>query len=241
MRLTTYMLLFQCFMGLVSSDSVRGQDSKIQVSQALQMAGKNALLLDSINQLLVVFNETPESGLATLVMLEKKHKNWIMASTPMPVGIGRKGFAPLNAKREGDNRSPTGLFRLGQLFCYDKVIKTKMPFLQTVTEDKWVDDPNSDDYNRHVRGNTQAKSFEKLKLSNDEYKYCMVIEYNTHPVVKGMGSAIFLHLWEKEMPNSTSGCVVLNQRDMESILKWMNPKLKPSILMGNEKVLLSGF
>ena len=55
-----------------------------------------------------------------------------------------------------------------------------------------------------------------------------------------MGSAIFLHLSEDGQPNPSSGCVVVTQGDMEWILNWMEPELKPSILMGNEKVLISG-
>lgn len=240
MRLIFYMILFQSFLGCILSDSTNGQEPRNQVTKALHIAKKNAFLLDSINQLLVVFNETPESNSAILVAIEKKDKDWVVISTPITVGIGRNGFAAPNAKREGDNKSPTGFFRLGQLFCYEKVVNTKMPFIQTTSEDKWIDDPNSNDYNRYIRGFTQAKSYENLKLSDDEYKYCMVIEYNMHPAVKGMGSAIFLHLAEKETPNPSAGCVVLNQRDMEWILNWMDPGLKPSIIMGNEKVLLSG-
>jgi L,D-peptidoglycan transpeptidase YkuD (ErfK/YbiS/YcfS/YnhG family) len=115
-----------------------------------------------------------------------------------------------------------------------------MPFIQTTSEDKWIDDPNSVDYNQHIRGGTQAKSFENLKIRSDEYKHCMAIEYNMHPVVKGLGSAIFLHLSEGAMPNPSAGCVVLTLSDMEWLLNWMNPESKPSILMGNEKILLSG-
>jgi len=61
-----------------------------------------------------------------------------------------------------------------------------------------------------------------------------------HPVIKGKGSAIFLHISEGETINSSSGCVVLLQKDMESLLKWLNPEMKPSVLMGNEKVLDGG-
>ena len=115
-----------------------------------------------------------------------------------------------------------------------------MPFIQTTSEDKWIDDPNSADYNRHIRGGTKAKSFENLKIRSDEYKYCLVIKYNMHPVVKGLGSAIFVHLSEGEKPNPSAGCVVVIKNDMEDLLKWMKPESRPSILMGNEKVLMSG-
>jgi len=235
-----YILLFQFVVGGFFSKSVTGKELATPEKEAIRIVKRNAVLLDSITQLLVVFNDKPESDLATVVAMEKKNKKWQMIFTPMPAGIGRKGFAAPHAKREGDNQSPTGFFRLGQLFCYEKVVNTRMPYIQTTPEDKWIDDPDSPDYNRHVRGKTSAKSYEKLLLNGNDYRYCMAIEYNTHPVVKGMGSAIFLHLSEGKTINSSSGCVVLLQKDMEKLLNWMKPELKPSMLMGNEKVLAGG-
>ena len=235
-----YFLLFQSFVVCIFNVSASGINPETQEKKAFRIVKQNAALLDSVNQLLVVFNETAEHNLATMVAMEKKGSQWHVASAPMPAGIGRKGFAAPNAKREGDNQSPTGFFRLGKLFCYEKEVDTKMPFIQTTPEDKWIDDPNSPDYNRHIRGTTNAKSYEKLLLNGNDYRYCMVIEYNTHPVVKGNGSAIFLHLSEGQEINSSSGCVVILQKDMEQLIKWMNPELKPSILMGTKKDLISG-
>lgn len=237
LRLILCILIFN--FGLHAA-SAGGNGKTSPETKALRMVKKNAALLDGAGQLLVVFNETPESSLAVLVALEKKGNKWQVVTEPMQAGIGRKGFAAPGAKREGDNQSPTGLFRLGQLFCYDKNVDTRIPFIQSTPEDKWIDDPNSSDYNRYIRGTTQAKSYEKLLLKGNDYRYCMVIEYNTNPIIKGNGSAIFLHLSEYETINSSSGCVVLLQKDMEKLLKWMNPESKPSILMGTEKVLMSG-
>jgi len=237
-RFVLYILLFQCLIICLVNESANGQTPGNPTQIALRIVKRQAVLLDSTHQLLVVFNETPEHNSAVLVAMEKKNKVWRVISAPMPVGIGRKGFAAPHAKREGDQFSPTGFFSLGQLFCYDKVVNTRMPYIQTTSEDKWIDDPNSVDYNRHIRGETKANSYEILKISSDEYKYCLVVEYNRNPVVKGMGSAIFLHLSEGEKPNPSAGCVVLTQKDMEGLLKWMNLESKPSILMGNEKVLM---
>ena len=240
MKFIFYLLIFQCLSACISGDSAKPQKSGNHLSTALTIVKNSGVLPDSVKQLLVVFNKLPENNSALLVVLEKRENDWIPIYTPINVGIGRNGFAAPNTKREGDHKSPSGFYRLGQLFCIDKTVKTKMPYMQITSEDKWIDDPDSNDYNSHIRGLTQAKSYENLKLSDNEYKYCMVIEYNMHPVVKGMGSAIFLHLTIKETPNPTAGCVVMNQRDMEWILNWMDPKLKPSIIMGNEKILLSG-
>ncbi len=240
MRLLMQILLFQCLIVCPFSESAQGETPVDTAEKALRMAKINESQLGGIKQLLVVFNETPEQNAAVLVAMEKKNKHWQVIFAPVPVGIGRKGFAAPHAKREGDQQSPSGFFHLGQLFCYDKIVNTRMPFIQTTSEDKWIDDTTSVDYNRHVRGATTAKSYENLKIGSDEYKYCMAIEYNMHPVVKGMGSAIFLHLSEGEKPNPSAGCVVVTQSDMERLLKWMNPESKPSILMGNEKVLMEG-
>jgi L,D-peptidoglycan transpeptidase YkuD (ErfK/YbiS/YcfS/YnhG family) len=234
-----YVLLFQCFLVSIFNEPASGKGLATPEKQAFVIVKRNAVLLDSVNQLLVVFSETPGSNSATLVAMEKKGKQWHVISAPTTAGIGRKGFAAPNAKREGDQKSPTGFFSLGQLFCYKKDVATNMPFIQTTPEDKWIDDTDSPDYNRYIRGATNAKSYEKLLLNSNDYRYCMVIEYNTHPVIKGNGSAIFLHISEGKEVNPSSGCVVLCQKDMESLLKWMNPKMKPSILMGNEKVLKS--
>ena len=114
-----------------------------------------------------------------------------------------------------------------------------MPYRQSTSEDKWIDDPESPDYNKPIKGETTAKSFENLKISSDEYKLCMVIEYNMHPIIKGMGSAIFMHLSLGESVNPSSGCVVLTPENMNKLLKWMNPNSKPSVLMGTLKVLNS--
>ena len=235
-----YLLLFQCLVACLSIEQASGKEAGNPQKVALRIAKRNAVLLDSIQQLLVVFSEKPENNSATLVAMEKKGKQWHVISAPITAGIGRKGFAAPNAKREGDQKSPTGFFRMGQLFCYEKEVDTRMPFIHTTPEDKWIDDPESPDYNRYIRGTTSAKSYEKLLLNGNDYRYCMVIEYNTHPVVKGNGSAIFLHLSEGKVLNSSSGCIVLLQADMEQLLRWMRPALRPSILMGNEHVLTFG-
>lgn len=208
--------------------------------KAVRMARRNAVLFQETSQLLVVFSKLPESQTASLVALEKKGNSWKPVFAPVQTGIGRKGFAEPGAKREGDQKSPSGLFMLGQLFCYEKEVDTQLPFYQSTVDDKWIDDPDSPDYNRYVRGKTTAKTFERLLLKGNDYRYCMVIEYNTRPVVKGNGSAIFLHLSEFDSINSSAGCVVVTQPDMERLLKWMDPQAKPSILMGTEKVLLDG-
>jgi L,D-peptidoglycan transpeptidase YkuD (ErfK/YbiS/YcfS/YnhG family) len=223
---------------LFSTTNLQSQTNK-NIENALSIAKSNKKQLENVSQLLVVFNEKPESFSAVFVALEKKGKNWFVKQSPINAGIGKNGFALPNQKREGDGKSPTGIFKLGKLFSYEKQSGTLLENQQTTKEDKWIDDVNSPDYNKHIIGVTQAKSYENLLLNTDVYKYCTVIEYNTNPVVKGKGSAIFFHLALN--PSSfTLGCVAINEIYMELMVNWLDPKQNPTIIMGNLDVLLTG-
>jgi L,D-peptidoglycan transpeptidase YkuD (ErfK/YbiS/YcfS/YnhG family) len=222
-----------------SYSNSKAQTNIASINDALIIAENNKNQLENVRQLLVVYNEKQESFMAVFVALEKKDNKWIVKLNPIKAGIGKKGFALPQTKIEGDGKSPTGIFKLGKLFSYKKQLTTLLENKQTTKEDKWIDDPNSVDYNKYVNGVTDAKSFENLLLKNDAYKYCEVIEYNTHPIIKGKGSAIFLHLCTKN-PCYTEGCVAIEEAYMNLLVNWLDPKLNPTIIMGNLDVLKVG-
>ena len=60
------------------------------------------------------------------------------------------------------------------------------------------------------------------------YNYGAVIAYNTARK-PGLGSAIFLHV---SHGSATAGCVAVPQSDVLKLLRWLNPKLGPRIIMG---------
>jgi L,D-peptidoglycan transpeptidase YkuD (ErfK/YbiS/YcfS/YnhG family) len=213
-----------------------GQLNSIQKKEIIQLVKANKEKLNNVEQLVVAINNNDSSNKAIVVALEKVNKKWRIKLGPVQASIGRTGFALPGEKIEGDGKSPTGIFDLGQLYTYEASVKTSLPFIQTNLEDKWIDDPNHENYNTHIRGNTTAKSFEHLKLSSIDYKYCMVIEYNTHPVVKGKGSAIFFHLADANY-SPTAGCVAIKESDMDQILLWLDPNKQKAILMGNKNHL----
>lgn len=186
--------------------------------------------LDTIQQLILVVNDNDSSNKATVFALEKSNTKWKVKFKNIPASIGKNGFALPGKKIEGDGKSPTGLFMLGQLFCYENKINSSLPFIQTNEEDKWIDDTNHINYNQYIKGNTTAKSFEYLFLNNIYYKYCTVIEYNTHPVIKGKGSAIFFHVADENY-TPTSGCVAIAEKDMLQFLKWFKPNNKKAIFI----------
>ena len=215
---------------------IYGQLIPINKQEIIELIKTNKEKLNNVEQLLVAINNNDSADKAIVVALEKVNKKWKIKIGPVQASIGRAGFALPGEKIEGDGKSPTGIFDLGQLYTYEASVNTSLPFIQTNAEDKWIDDPNHENYNTHIRGNTTAKSFEHLKLSSIDYKYCMVIEYNTHPVVKGKGSAIFFHLADANY-SPTAGCVAIKESDMDQILLWLDPNKQKAILMGNKSHL----
>jgi L,D-peptidoglycan transpeptidase YkuD (ErfK/YbiS/YcfS/YnhG family) len=186
-------------------------------------------------QLIVVVGGTLENSKGELYAFEKTVEGWKKQCGPLPATIGWNGLAPPGEKREGDGRTPSGLFPLEFAFGYAPAIDSSMPYRQATENDLWVDDPNAPDYNTWVkRGETGAPSFESMKLNDHRYRLGIVIGYNRHPILKGLGSAIFLHIWLNEGA-TTQGCVAIEESELGRILKWLDPAKKPMILMGTRE------
>jgi len=185
------------------------------------------------SQLIVVQNDAASPQGAALKAFEKRGGTWKPVLGPVRAMIGRNGFASAVDKREGDGRTPMGAFSLGIVFGYGSGVSSKMPYKKMTSEDIWVDDPDSPDYNRLTKkGETAARSFEYMVLPDHRYKYGIVVEYNTNPVVAGRGSAIFIHVWKDENTN-TSGCVALSEENILKLIGWLDPAKSPLVSLGN--------
>jgi L,D-peptidoglycan transpeptidase YkuD (ErfK/YbiS/YcfS/YnhG family) len=191
------------------------------------------------DQLVLVVADTPDSSLARLYVLERTDRGWEARFAPIPAMIGRNGIAPRGEKREGDGRNPTGVFPLEFAFGYATAIDSRMPYRQATEDDIWVDDVHAPDYNTWVkRGESSAASYEVMKRADHRYRHGIVIGYNRNPVIKGLGSAIFLHVW-LENGVTTSGCVAVDEAELVRILAWLDPVKKPQLLMANRRDLAS--
>ncbi|MBF0593394.1 MAG: L,D-transpeptidase family protein, partial [Candidatus Omnitrophica bacterium] len=160
---------------------------------------------------------------------------WRRTLGPWPAVIGAKGLAPAGEKREGDGRSPSGMFPLRTAFGKAEVIKTGLHYRRVNSDDFWVDDPASADYNRWVQGVPKAASYEKMLRSDGLYDVGAVIEYNTDPVVPGNGSAIFMHIWLEGGTKPTSGCVALDRIQLLRLLDWLQVYRKPAVFLVEPK------
>src|ERR1700689_3334988 len=122
-------------------------------------------------------------------------------------------------KEEGDGATPAGLLPLRRIFYRaDRVPppRSPMPIEPIAQTDGWCDDPSHRDYNRFVHLPHDARH-EELWRQDAIYDVLAVLGWNDQPVVKGRGSAIFLHVARSDYP-PTEGCVALALPDVVRLL-----------------------
>lgn len=128
-------------------------------------------------------------------------------------GIGYK-------KKEGDNITPSGVYKIIRIyFRKDRIKKLNLKFkLSTIKKNfGWCDDPKSRNYNKLIKIPNNS-SYENLYRNDNIYDIVCVLNYNTNPIVKNKGSAIFIHIANKKF-KATQGCVALRK---ESLLKLLS-------------------
>ncbi len=134
-------------------------------------------------------------------------------------------------KTEGDHATPIGCFNIREIFYRaDRAEKPESVFITNKLEanDAWCDDVACDSYNTHVKLPHNGR-FERLWRDEDDlYNIIVVLGYNDSPVVKGKGSAIFMHI-AREDYSGTAGCVALNKKDLLDILSAADLETKVCI------------
>lgn len=153
---------------------------------------------------------------ATIRACERSGSRYVLALGPFAGHVGRNGVS--SAKREGDLRTPAGVFALRSGFGVNGNPGLGVgSWLRVDARDVWVDDSGSALYNTHQRSPADGRwdSAEQLQQS-PAYNYAQVIGYN-EARVRGAGSAIFMHV---DQGRGTAGCVSLPTSGLLSIMRW---------------------
>lgn len=132
-------------------------------------------------------------------------------------------------KKEGDGSTPSGKFSFGPIFYRkDRIpyIKTNIKSIPIKNNMHWSDSPESIYYNKLIT--FEDKTSEALYKEDHTYDILLVINYNTAPVLKYKGSAIFMHI-TKGYYEPTKGCIALQKDCLLEILKHLSPKDKIKI------------
>ena len=132
--------------------------------------------------------------------------------------IGKKGLS--FKKKEGDNKTPKGVFRLENLYYRKDRVKKPQTALNCVKINNdmgWCNDINyPKKYNKLFKIDKKI-NHEKLKRIDCKYDLLIPIKYNFHKPVPGMGSCIFIHLTKNYNP--TAGCIGIKKKDFLVMLK----------------------
>ncbi len=187
--------------------------------------------LGECRQLIVVHSSGSQ---CMLYFFDKGEKEWAQSNAiaSAPGIVGENGVT--TEKKEGDGCTPSGYFALGPCYGEDAVSATAMEYHQIVDGDYWIDDVESKYYNTFVHvdvfdsrigWNTGEDMFNMLRY----YRHMAVIRYNMDPVVPGAGSAVFLRCQADD--TATSGSVGTKDATVFAILRWLDPKADPHILI----------
>lgn len=194
-------------------------------------------------QLIVVTDEEPlyNNGTtyykATLHAFELKDEKWTEVFPAYYVNLGANGIAPPDKKKEGDLMTPSGFYPILFAFGYKNDVETKMDFVVVGKDHVWVCDTLSADYNKLVmdkdgkyRNNLKN---EKLLRPDVLNKYAISIGYNMSPIIKGKGSAIFMHV-ERSANHKTAGCISMPEKNIVDLIKWLDPQKNPYIYISKQ-------
>jgi D-alanyl-D-alanine dipeptidase len=224
-------------MGMVSVGSMRGEEPAA---------------LHSSMQILVVTTQdwNAVDGVLHAYERPRANKKWKAVGEPIAVVVGRNGLgwgvglasvsdetsrtASDPVKREGDVKSPAGVFRLSTSFGYaaDRQAGWKMPYVNLTPSVECVDDARSKFYNRVLDRATVSpdwNSSEHMRRPDEVYRWGLVIDHNTDPVTPGVGSCVFMHIWMGP-GQGTTGCTAMTQEHLESVLAWLDPAKNPLLV-----------
>lgn len=185
-------------------------------------------------------------GTARLFERKDAASEWKSVGAPFAVVVGKNGTAwgeglhelPPDAaktlvKKEGDGKSPAGIFALTSAFgSKDKPNFVQFSYIKLTPAIECVDDVKSSNYNLIVDKtevpNLDWKSSEKMLAVGEQYDLGVFVAHNGERQ-KGGGSCIFLHIW-KDATSGTAGCTAMERSNIEKTLTWLDAKKNPVLI-----------
>lgn len=207
----------------------QGTDGKWTVKDAEKIAQLE--VAKYTDQIMIV---AVSSDGARLCLYEKESKAWQLVLETEAI-IGKNG---LGKTKEGDGKTPIGVFLFVEAFGILENPGTKMAYTQVNESHYWVDDSSSNYYNQFVSTEVVAKdwdSAEHIIEYGESYHYVLATSYNIERI-SGKGSAVFLHCTSKNM-EGTAGCIAVPEPYMREIMKRV--QLGCLLIIDDEKNILS--
>ena len=177
---------------------------------------------------------------------ERVNGKWKKLGSRIGISVGRTGMAwgvgvysfdaagPI--KKEGDGKSPAGVFLLTQLFSANESAQphAHMPFIQLTPTVECVDDPKSSAYNTLVDPKSPSErtwdSSEHMLRRDSIYDFGVFVAHNT-PAKPGVGSCIFIHELDPfGEVYGTAGCTALPGEQLVRLFGWLDATKNPMLV-----------
>ncbi|QRM30381.1 succinylglutamate desuccinylase/aspartoacylase family protein [Microvirga sp. VF16] len=159
--------------------------------------------------------ENPSSGILSI-------GDW-----SIPCTVGSDGLAQATIKREGDKRTPIGVFPLRYGFFNaaaqpDFPRDLAFPFVPLTSEMIWEE--GGGNYNRLVFAIGEERVDDRLSRSRDERLFDVIVPigFNDAAPEFGRGSALFIHAARSDM-KGTAGCIGIPQEKMPEFIRRLTP------------------
>ncbi|MFK4149934.1 L,D-transpeptidase family protein [Streptomyces sp. NPDC004065] len=167
-------------------------------------------------QVVAVYGAGPNSPDSTVELFTRHGSTWSRVKS-WPAHNGRKGWTTRH--HEGDQRSPVGVFTLSDAGGVLDDPGTRLPY-------------------------TKSASFQAPHYWNKAYwhdfDYVIAIDYNrvkgtppndpTRPQGRSKGGSIWLHM---DHGSGTSACVSMSEEAMRYLLRTLDPRQHPVVVMGD--------
>jgi L,D-peptidoglycan transpeptidase YkuD (ErfK/YbiS/YcfS/YnhG family) len=159
---------------------------------------------------------------ATLSTWQRAGSEWTSVLGGAAAKVGAPGIS--SSYGESSSATPAGVFAITGAFGRQADPGTGMSYLRVDSEDWWVSDVESPDYNTHQRCARGTCKFnervsENLWEQGAVYDYALVMGVNAQRVPGG-GSAFFVHVTNGA---ATAGCVAIPAAQLVAVMRWVRP------------------
>jgi L,D-peptidoglycan transpeptidase YkuD (ErfK/YbiS/YcfS/YnhG family) len=212
--------------------------------------------VDRAAQVIVVTAPSWRSTHGTLRAYERDgNGGWREVVGATPARLGWSGMYLADQRRQGSGRTPAGTFAIPSAFGRLADPGTRLPYTRFDRNDSWTYDPDHPrTYNVFQSAPIDWRAYggyaEHLWSHGAQYRYVAVLDYNlpsgtistgadgirrtANPPDTEAGGGIFLHVTDGR---STAGCVAIPEATMRDVLRWLDPKHEPVIVIGPEAVI----
>jgi L,D-peptidoglycan transpeptidase YkuD (ErfK/YbiS/YcfS/YnhG family) len=208
-------------------------------------------LAPSVQQLVTVTSDRWSSTRGTFSAWRKRADGWHRVRGPLTVRLGYNGWARAGKRRQSTGTTPAGRFTMPYAFGNRADPGGRLRYRHADGNDVWPYEPR-DPATYNILQPFQSRTShwrpdyrERLADYGRQYAYAVVLGFNLpdgvhwskrrhqrvarEPADTDRGGGIFLHV---QGSGSTAGCVAGPITDIRRVVRWLDPDLRPLIVMG---------